>query len=268
MSTTYSIDDLRYLMQRLRDPEDGCPWDQKQDFNSIAPFTVEEVYEVVDAIEAGNFAHLSEELGDLLFQVVFYSQMAEEQSLFDFEKVVTAIVSKLIVRHPHVFPEGHLQSRAGDTATDETRIKARWEEIKQQERNAKGMGGVLDDVPRALPALMRAQKLQKRAASVGFDWPDISGVVNKIEEELAECRQALASGERSAIEEELGDLMFSCVNLARHLGVDAEQCLRRGNDKFQQRFEIMEALADGAGLDAMSIEALEALWQKAKGTSD
>ncbi len=180
MCTQYSVDDLLYLMARLRDPESGCPWDIKQDYASIAPSTLEEAYEVVDAIEKQDFVHLKEELGDLLFQVIFYSQLGKEDERFEFASVVSDLVAKLIRRHPHVFPDGTLQSRIDNRNTLQADVKARWEAIKQQEREAKGAQGLLADVPLNLPALSRAAKLQKRAASVGFDWDNVYGPIAKV----------------------------------------------------------------------------------------
>ena len=220
MSKNYSIADLRYLMARLRDPETGCPWDIKQTYATIASHTVEEVYEVVDAIDRNDLSDLSEELGDLLFQIIFYCQLAEEQGEFDFDTVINHITSKLVRRHPHVFPEGTLESSREGTSIDEQQIKRNWEAIKQQERQQKGNSGILDDVPLALPAQMRATKLQKRAASYGFDWPDINGVIDKVKEELDELHHEVNAEDKARQEEELGDLMFACVNLARHLSID------------------------------------------------
>ena len=193
VSRQYSFDDLKRLMSRLRDPQTGCPWDVEQTYRSIAPSTIEEAYEVVDAIERNNLEHLKEELGDLLFQVVFYSQIALEEERFNLDDVVSDLVSKLIRRHPHVFPENTLESRASATRTpeQEAEIKARWEALKREERQAKGQAGLLDDIPLNLSALTRATKLQKRASSVGFDWPSMDGVIEKIEEELDEVKQAL-----------------------------------------------------------------------------
>lgn len=262
----YSTDDLLYLMARLRDPLTGCPWDIKQDYASIAPSTLEEAYEVVDAIEKQDFVHLKEELGDLLFQVIFYSQLGKEQQRFDFASVVSDLVEKLVRRHPHVFPEGTLASKIDNRLTLPLDVKARWEAIKQQERDAKGNRGLLADVPLNLPALSRAAKLQKRAASVGFDWQDIAGPIAKVREELLEVEEALAAKDSRAIEEELGDLFFSVVNISRYLKVDPEQALRRANQKFEQRFNYIEEQADGP-LAETSIEVMNALWDKAKKAS-
>ncbi len=267
-SPRYRIEDLLYLMQRLRDPVTGCPWDLRQTFASIAPFTLEETCEVIDAIERGDHAHLSEELGDLLFQVVFHSQLGADAGLFQFGDVVHQIVAKLVERHPHVFPEGTLHSRRQPGAAEHSveAIKQAWETIKQRKRDAQGNGGRLADVPLALPALTRAAKLQRRAAGHGFDWPDVAGVFAKIDEEMVELKAAIASGDRDHIDEEVGDLLFCCVNLARHLQVDGEGALRRANRKFERRFAAMEALAVAQQRDfaLLDIDELNELWRQAK----
>lgn len=259
----YNIDDLLYLMARLRDPEAGCPWDIKQDYASIAPSTLEEAYEVVDAIEKQDFVHLKEELGDLLFQVIFYSQLGKEEQRFDFAAVVSDLVAKLIRRHPHVFPEGTLQSRVDNRHTLPVDVKARWEAIKQEERAAKGAQGLLADVPLNLPALSRAAKLQKRAATVGFDWDDVYGPIAKVREELLEVEAELDSGDQAALEEELGDLLFAVVNIARYQKIDPEQALRRANQKFEQRFNYIERHA-AAPLAQTGIDEMNRLWDEAK----
>ena len=264
MPNNYSIFDLRYLMARLRDPETGCPWDIKQSYASIASHTVEEVYEVVDAIERNDLSDLSEELGDLLFQIIFYCQLAEEQGEFDFDTVINHITSKLVRRHPHVFPDGTLKSTRAGSSIDERQIKQNWEAIKQQERQNKGNTGILDDVPNALPAQLRATKLQKRAANYGFDWPDISGVFDKVKEEIEELEQEVDSGDRARQEEELGDLMFACVNLARHLSIDPERALAKTNNKFKQRFESMDADLDLKNNQSLDTDSLEQAWNNAK----
>jgi ATP diphosphatase len=248
------------VMSRLRDPEHGCPWDLRQNFQSIVPYTVEETYELVDAIEAENFEQIREELGDVMFQVVFYAQLASEQNRFDFDEVVAGITDKLVRRHPHVF------SDASEVATSEAEVKENWERFKQSEREQKKQGAILDDVPRALPALSRAQKLQKRAARVGFDWLDAEGVWAKINEEMSELREAIASENDSHIEAELGDVLIAVVNLARHLGVDAESATRRANSRFESRFRTMEqaALKEGSSLGDETLEQLEKRWQTAK----
>lgn len=262
-SASYTIDDLLYLMARLRDPESGCPWDIKQDYASVAPSTLEEAYEVVDAIEKQDFVHLKEELGDLLFQVIFYSQLGREEQRFDFAQVVSDLVAKLIRRHPHVFPDGSLQSRVDNRHTLPVDVKARWEAIKQQERAEKGTNGVLADVPLNLPALSRAAKLQKRAAAVGFDWEDIQGPIAKVREELIEVEDALAQQNMAAVVEELGDLLFSVVNISRYLKIDPEAALRAANRKFEQRFHYIEANSE-TRLAETSMERMNALWEAAK----
>lgn len=261
--TQYSIDDLLYLMARLRDPESGCPWDLTQDYASIAPSTLEEAYEVVDAIEKQDFVHLKEELGDLLFQVIFYSQLGKEEDRFEFAGVVSDLVAKLIRRHPHVFPDGTLHSRVENRHTLSTDVKARWEAIKQQERAEKGANGILADVPLNLPSLSRAAKLQKRAASVGFDWDDVYGPIAKVREELMEVEAELDSGDMVALEEELGDLLFAVVNIARYQKIDPEQALRRANQKFEQRFHFIETNSQRP-LAETSIQEMNRLWDEAK----
>ena len=250
---------LLAIMAKLRNPNGGCPWDLEQNFATIAPYTLEEAYEVADAITRGNMDDLREELGDLLLQVVFHSQMAKEASLFDFEAVAASINEKMIRRHPHVFADASIESAEAQTAN--------WETIKENERKAKSTG-TLADVPVALPALLRAQKLQGRAARVGFDWPEVGGVMDKIEEEFAEVKEAIASGNRHHIAEEIGDLLFAVVNLARFTGGDAETALRAANEKFTRRFHAVEKAltAQGRNLKSASLEEMEALWQQAKQT--
>ena len=264
----YSLDDLKTLMTRLRDPQTGCPWDVEQDYRSIAPSTIEEAYEVVDAIERENYEHLREELGDLLFQVIFYSEIATEEKRFSVDDVISDLVSKLIRRHPHVFPENTLESEASPDRSpeQERQIKQRWEALKLEERKAKGQTGLLDDVPLNFPGLTRAAKLQKRASSVGFDWPSIDGVVEKVEEELAEVKQAINDGDSKAVAEELGDLLFATVNVCRHTKVEPETALRGANQKFENRFRYIEAALAERGIlpqDA-SLELMDALWDEAK----
>lgn len=261
----YTIADLLRVMERLRDPQHGCPWDLRQDFNSIVPSTLEECYELAQAIEHEDYPHVAEELGDVLFQVIFYSQMGAEQGLFTFDVIVNTLVEKLIRRHPHVFAEGQVEGVVTErTSVDE--VKLSWESIKQVERSEKNQHGALADVPTALPALPRAQKLQKRASQVGFDWQEVSGVLEKLQEEMDELRQAIAKEGEQRIDEELGDVLFTCVNLARHLGRDAESSLRRSSARFEQRFSKMErlSLADGLELEALNAAQLEELWQRAK----
>lgn len=262
--TQYAINDLLYLMERLRDPQSGCPWDIAQDYASIVPSTLEEAYEVADAIEKGDFGHLKEELGDLLFQVIFYSQLGKEEGRFEFAGVVDTLVAKLVRRHPHVFPDGTLASRVDNRNTLPTDVKARWEAIKQEERAAKGAQGLMADVPLNLPSLTRAAKLQKRAASVGFDWDSVHGPIAKVREELIEVEEALMGDSQEAIAEEIGDLFFAVVNIARYLKLDSEQLLRRANQKFENRFGYMEANA-GKPLTEASMDEMNQLWEQAKG---
>ena len=250
---------LLEIMRRLRDPACGCPWDREQTFATIAPYTIEEAYEVAGAIEDEDWAHLKDELGDLLFQVAFHARMAEERGLFEFGDVVNAIVSKMIARHPHVFAD---QERP-ETAAAQTTA---WEEMKRVERAAKPPS-LLDDVPRTLPALTRAEKLQKRAGSVGFDWESAPKVVEKIAEEAGEIAEAQAAGAGpEKLEEEVGDLLFAVANLARHLKIDPEKALRTANAKFVRRFRAIEAgLAKvGKSPAEASLDEMEALWQSAK----
>ncbi|QEY58437.1 nucleoside triphosphate pyrophosphohydrolase [Pseudomonas sp. C27(2019)] len=266
----YQLHDLLYLMARLRDPDGGCPWDLQQDFASIVPHTLEEAYEVADTIEREDFAHLPSELGDLLFQVVYYSQLGHEQQMFDFSTVVHSITEKLVRRHPHVFPTGELYDTKQTASLNTEQIKERWEEIKQQERAEQApvdqAVSVLDDIPLNLPALSRALKIQKRASNVGFDWNSLSPVLDKVEEELQEVRAAIASGEAAAISDELGDLLFATVNVARHLKVNPETALRAANIKFSQRFQYVEqqAQAQGMAISDCTEAQLDALWNLAK----
>ncbi|TXS95519.1 nucleoside triphosphate pyrophosphohydrolase [Parahaliea maris] len=262
----YSIADLLRVMERLRDPEHGCPWDLKQDFRSIVPSTLEECYELAEAIEHDDFPHVAEELGDVLFQVIFYTQLGRERGFFSFSEVVDTLVEKLVRRHPHVFADGEIEGVVGERIAV-AQVKDSWEAIKQQERHERSQHGLLDDVPVALPALPRAQKLQKRATRVGFDWPAADPVFDKLDEEVTELRQAIVAGDSAAVEEEVGDLLFTCVNLARKLGVDAEAALRRSSSKFEGRFRRMETAATAAesSLSELDSEALERLWEGAKG---
>lgn len=258
---TQRLTTLLDIMARLRDPERGCPWDLEQDFSTIAPYTLEEAYEVAEAIERNVPAELCDELGDLLFQVVFHAQMACERGWFDFGDVVTAINEKLVRRHPHVFGDEQVADAAEQTLA--------WERHKANERADRGVlaQSVLDGVPLALPALVRAQKIQRRAARVGFDWDDIGDVVAKLDEELTELKQAIAAGESvEHMRDELGDLLFSGVNLARFLEADAESLMRSANRKFERRFRRVEqlALASQRQLQDCSLGDLEAFWQQAK----
>lgn len=266
----YKLDDLLQLMARLRHPEHGCPWDLKQSYASIVPYTLEEAYEVADAIERGDFDHLPGELGDLLFQVVYYSQLATEEGRFGFAEVVDGITSKLIRRHPHVFPDGDLYGAPDAQKLEEAAVKQRWEELKAEERAAKAETpeqlSLLDDVPQAMPALSRAAKLQKRAAQVGFDWPEALPVLDKVREELDEVLEAMSENDPQAIAEELGDLLFAVANLARHLKVEPEAALRAANGKFERRFRFIEQALREAGrpIENCSLDELDALWGEAK----
>ncbi|RXE48100.1 nucleoside triphosphate pyrophosphohydrolase [Chromohalobacter israelensis] len=268
--TRYGLDDLLTLMAVLRDPAQGCPWDVKQDWQSIVPHTLEEAYEVADAIERRAFDELPGELGDLLFQVVYYSQFAREEQRFDFHDVVDTVTAKMVARHPHVFPEGTLASRrpAGVPAeeVETTDVKTRWEALKARERETREAVSVLDDVPASLPALSRGTKLSKRAARVGFDWPDDQGVFAKVREELAEVEEAVRDGDAAHVREEIGDLLFAVTNLARRFDIDPEQALRHANFKFERRFRHVEQAlsAKAGGLEAASLEEMERHWQAAK----
>lgn len=273
---TYGIDDLLSIMAQLRNPDGGCPWDLKQDFKSISSYTIEEAYEVVDAIDRADKDDLCDELGDLLFQVVYYAQMATEEESFQFQDVIQAICEKLIRRHPHVFGTDDLKS--------DLEIKGMWERIKQEEKSLKAVNetaspsSILDDVPVGLPALSRAIKLQKKAAKVGFDWPDASFVFAKIEEELGEVKEAFDEAEhlktgdgihpksQTKLNEEIGDLLFVITNLARHMNIDPEHAARSANNKFCQRFSHIEKelKARGLSLDEASLEEMDALWDEAK----
>lgn len=258
---------LLAVMERLRDPQTGCRWDLEQSYGSIASSTIEEAYEVVDAIEREDYKHLQEELGDLLFQVVFYAQLGKEDGHFDFEDIARGISEKLLRRHPHVFPDGTLNSRVEPgKRPSEADVKQQWEAIKQTERDGKGQQGALADVPVTMPSIERAYKLQKRAALVGFDWPDATGVLAKLHEEIGELEQAIASGRKEAMEAELGDTLFSLINLARHLKLEPEGALRACNRRFIERFEHLESalLEQGRSPAQAEMEELEALWQEAK----
>ena len=251
------------LMARLRDPETGCPWDLEQDFKTIAPYTIEEAYEVLDAIEGGDFNELRDELGDLLLQVVFHSQMASEADHFDIHEVAKSINDKMIRRHPHVF--GDADARSSQVQ------KGAWEAEKARERaerqaGAKTTQSALDGVASALPALMRAEKLQKRAARTGFDWTNPEDIFAKLTEETQEVRDAMQGGDQTHLEEEIGDMLFVMANIARRLNVDPEVALRRANTKFTKRFHAMEALAivEGKAFSALDLEAQEELWQRVK----
>ena len=271
MEPSSDIRRLIEIMAALRTPGTGCPWDLEQDFRTIVPYTLEEAYEVADAIERGDFDDLREELGDLLLQVVYHARMAEEAGEFAFADVVQTITEKMIRRHPHVF--GDAEARAAGSA------KGMWDKIKQQEKDAKraarlarglppedGGAGYLDGVPVVMPALVRALKLQEKAARVGFDWKEAKPILDKIEEEIGELREAMAAGDRTAMADEFGDVLFSLVNFGRHLGIEAETALRGTNDKFRTRFHAVEkALAEqDRTLAEASLDEMEALWQRAK----
>lgn len=267
---SYQLEDLLYLMQRLRDPEHGCPWDLKQSFASIAPHTLEEAYEVADAIAAGDHAQLAGEVGDLLFQVVYYAQLGQEAGLFGWNEVVDGITRKLVRRHPHVFPDGNLRTPPGTLKLDEGQISERWEQIKAEERAEQAAApeqlSLLDDVPAVLPALSRAAKLQKRAARAGFDWPEALPILDKLREEQDELLEAMSTGDAEALRNELGDLLFTVVNLARHLEVNPEDALRAANLKFERRFRFIEQSLREAGrpIENCTLAELDALWGEAK----
>ena len=254
---------LLEVMDRLRDPETGCPWDQQQSFASIVPHTLEEAYEVADAIEHGTMADIKDELGDLLFQVVFYAQLGKEQGEFDFEAIAQGISDKLIRRHPHVF--------ANNKGKTDEQLHLQWEQVKGQERLAKGLvedHSVLANIPVGMAPLIRAQKLQKKCAKVGFDWPELGPVVDKIQEEIQEVMDEVLAQEpdQQAIEEEIGDLLFSVVNLSRHLKVDAETALRKANRKFEGRFRKVEQVFAKRAIDLpdATLGEMEAVWQEIK----
>ena len=246
---------LKALMEALRA---DCPWDSQQSFATIAPYTIEESYEVAEAIRQNDMPALKEELGDLLFQVIFHAKMGDELGAFDFDAICDALTAKMVARHPHVF--GANDGRSADEQT------ASWEVMKSNERKNKGYDSLLADVALALPELMRAAKLQKRAARVGFDWPDLDGVYEKIDEELDEVREAVAGADKDAMEDEIGDLLFAVTNLARKTGIDPEQALRRTNQKFTDRFAYIEAQAKAQNreMKELSLDEMEALWQAAK----
>lgn len=260
----HGIDRLLSVMTALRSPESGCQWDVQQTFDTIAPYTLEEAYEVADAIARQHYPDLREELGDLLFQVVFHARIAEESELFDFNDVANTIADKMIRRHPHVF--------ADEKINDPQELNARWEAQKAQERSEKAADdptvpvSALDGVALSLPALTRAAKIQHRAKRVGFDWDTLPPVVDKVREEIDEVLDAVRSDHRPAVEEEVGDLLFAVVNLARHTGIEPETALRQATEKFSQRFRAVEQLAAHKGLDmqACSLSTLDALWETVK----
>jgi nucleoside triphosphate diphosphatase len=264
MQPSRELSRLIEIMARLRDPETGCPWDIEQDFSTIKNYTIEEAYEVADAIERGDYDDLRDELGDLLLQPVYHAQMASERGLFDIGDVIEAVTTKMIRRHPHVF--------GPDAARDAEAAKGRWEAIKAEERARKAAkrdadappASLLDDVPHVLPALARAEKLTRRAASVGFDWPDTAAVLEKTEEELGEVAEAIVREDKAAVTEEIGDLLFAVANLARHLGVDPEAALRDANAKFTRRFAYVEARAreETVPLAEAGLERLDGYWNE------
>jgi MazG family protein len=253
-----AMHDLTALMARLRSPDNGCPWDIEQDFKSIAPHTIEEAYEVSDAIERGDMNDLKDELGDLLFQVVFHAQMAEEKGLFSFADVAAQVTQKMIARHPHVF--------GNETASKASDVIDLWEKNKDKEKKAAGNASILDDVTRALPALMRAQKLQRRVARVGFEWSDAFGAYGKLQEEMAELLEGMKANDTANIHEELGDVMFCVVNVGRMLGVDCETSLRDCNAKFERRFKGVEddIKAQSLTLESATLDQMDAAWERQK----
>jgi len=265
------MDKLLQIMALLRDRQHGCPWDLEQTLESLTRYTLEEVYEVVDAVEEGSVDSLKDELGDLLFQVVFYARIAEEDGKFSFSDIVDAISDKLLRRHPHVFPGGTVDSFGQQQELDADEVVVNWEAIKNQERQQKGVDrdvrtSVLTDIPNALPALERSLKLQKRAARVGFDWDDRRQVVAKLKEELSELEEAMESGDPGEIEHEIGDLLFASVNLARHLGTEPENALRRANRRFTRRFNFIEDQLELEGIQPQDagLAKLDTLWNAAK----
>lgn len=275
-SDSKAITRLLQIMSNLRNPEYGCPWDLEQSIESLAPFTIEEVYEVVDAIERQDMVDLEDELGDLLFQVVFYAQLASESRIFNFDDVARTVGNKLLRRHPHVFPGGELENFGNKQALSAQEVEVNWEAIKEQERaekkakrNSEGTPeqlSLLDDVPRALPALERARKLQKRAASVGFDWDDLAPVLAKLKEEIAELEVALSNQSKNEIHAEFGDVLFSLVNLGRHIDEEPEIALRSANSSFERRFRWIESRLEqqGKSLQNASLAEMEELWNQAK----
>jgi nucleoside triphosphate diphosphatase len=260
MTHASPIERLKSIMAALRDPISGCPWDIEQTFDTIAPYTIEEAYEVADAIERKDLGALREELGDLLFQVIFHARMAEEEDAFSFDDVVTALCDKMVARHPHIFATQMIQTAAEQTEN--------WETMKQAERAAKIKDdpSILSDIPTTLPALSRAAKLAKRAARVGFDWPSVEEVFDKLDEETAEVREAVIEGDQAHIEEEIGDMLFVVTNLARKANVDPEQALRLANAKFERRFRWLEAelVRSGKNVATSNLEEMERLWLRAK----
>ena len=253
---------LLEIMRRLRDPDRGCPWDQRQTYGSIVPYTLEEAYEVADAIQRKDMPELRGELGDLLFQIVFYCQIAQEEGHFGFNDVAQGICDKMVRRHPHVFADAEY--------ADDEQLRQAWEAEKAEERaavSAQSQTSQMDGVARALPALIRAEKLQKRAARVGFDWPDVRGAFDKTREEFDEVQSEMGGVDQARLEDELGDLLFAVVNVVRLSGMDAEQALSRANEKFERRFRVMEQQLKADGHDDMrklSLQDLEAVWENVK----
>ncbi|NHN83590.1 nucleoside triphosphate pyrophosphohydrolase [Acetobacter musti] len=254
------------VMARLRDPATGYPWDIDQTPQTIAPYAIEEAYEVADAIDRGAWDDVADELGDLLLQVVYQARMAEEEGRFAFATVARLITDKMIRRHPHVFGSHTSGETTPATTGDSSAVFAQWEAGKEQERIARAEHGTLAGIPRALPALLRARKIAARAARVGFDWPDVSGVVAKVHEELAEVEAEIESGDRTALQDEMGDLLFSVATLARRLDLDPEACLRQASDKFTRRFQALEAILASRGLTpaGQSVDDLDAVWREVK----
>ena len=268
-----AIEKLQVVMAMLRDKKYGCPWDLEQTLSSLIPHTIEEVYEVVDAIENNNLEEMVDELGDLLFQVAFYAQIASEEKLFNFEDVANAIVKKLLRRHPHVFPTGDVASFGQQSKISSDQVSINWDLIKLAEKELKvgkpydeSLKGTLDGLPRSLPALQRSTKLQEQAAKVGFDWPEISGVISKLKEEVVELEQAVNEEDRAKIEAELGDVFFTAINLSRHAEVDAEKALRGANTRFEKRFSWVESelVRKGRLIEGETLQELNQLWDKAK----
>lgn len=284
MDRQYELADLLYLMQRLRDPETGCPWDVKQTFASIVPHTIEEAHEVAEAIDHQDWPHVEEELGDLLFQVIFYSQLGSEQSLFDFSSIIHELVTKLIRRHPHVFPQGDLrQQRDADSCPSDTEIKAQWQVIKAQEKAIKvarkhdnaasrlSLVDYLDDIPASLPALTQADKIQKKVSQRGFDWTEIQGVIAKVREELVEVEEEIEARDKQRLQHEVGDLLFASVNLARHLGINPEQALGQANRRFSERYTLAAENLEKQGrslelgnTNNVTSDEMEMAWGQAK----
>ncbi len=266
-----ALQKLQHLMACLRDPELGCSWDKKQNYKSLAAYTLEEAYEVIDAIEREDFLHLEEELGDLLFQIIFYAQIAQEEGRFDFDDIVTGVTNKMLRRHPHVFPESDITRFGEPTQLTEEEIAEQWQKIKAEEKAQKTLHAdhavsILDDIPVSMPALMQAVKIQKKVSKVGFDWSDIAPVFAKIREELDELEEAIEEQDRAHIEEEMGDVFFAMSNLARHLEVPPDVALNKTNVKFRRRFGRIENLvtAQGKKLTDCALEELDSYWEQAK----